>query len=135
MLTAACQTVVSVALVLMGLGVFGVAVASPVSAIVGTVVLVRIGPKALVLPNFALQTSKHLLGEGSWFASHEVVLLVRDQGLNVVLAGLGGLSTLGVWALAGGCYFCPMSFCHPYGRFPSRQCRAYATRARIAVRQ
>lgn len=99
-LSAACQTAVSVALVIAGFGVFGVAVASPVSAIASIAVLVRIGPRGLVAPNLAFNAARHLLAEGSWFAFLDVVGLARDQGLNLVLAWLGGLSTLGEWALA-----------------------------------
>jgi O-antigen/teichoic acid export membrane protein len=54
----------------------------------------------LVRPRWSWQLVRPLLAFGAKLQSTAVVAIVRDQGLNVGVAGLAGIPTLGVWSLA-----------------------------------
>jgi O-antigen/teichoic acid export membrane protein len=83
-----------------GFGVWGMATAVVVRAIVGTAVLVVAGPMKLVRPRWGWEEVRPLLGFGLKFQAATVVLIAREQVLNVAVAAVAGLSTLGVWNLA-----------------------------------
>jgi O-antigen/teichoic acid export membrane protein len=83
-----------------GLGVWGMATAVIVRAIVGTAILVIAGPIKLVRPRWAWGEVRPLLGFGLKFQAATVVLIAREQLLNVAIATVAGLATLGVWNLA-----------------------------------
>lgn len=91
----------SVGLVLLGAGVWGVAASSPARAIAGTALMWRIGPVGPLPFAVSRRRVRKLLGEGSTFAAQDVVGLVREHGINVSISGLGGLGALGAWALQG----------------------------------
>ncbi len=95
------QSAVSVTLVALGVGVWGVAVALPIRAIVGTLVMWHLGPIGPLAPRFSWSRTRTLLGEGTLFAAQDVAGLARDQGLNLVIGGLGGFGALGAWSLTG----------------------------------
>jgi len=93
------QSALSVTLVALGAGVWGVAVALPIRAAVGTLIMWRLGPIGPLAPRLSRARARTLLGEGAVFAAQDVVGLARDQGLNVVIGSLGGFAALGAWSL------------------------------------
>jgi O-antigen/teichoic acid export membrane protein len=92
--------VLAIVLVAIGVGVWGLAIALVVSSAIGTVTLLVIGPLGFVRPNFRFKIVRPFLRYGLQFQAAGVVTTVRDQGLNLVAAGVGGLAVLGIWSLA-----------------------------------
>jgi polysaccharide transporter, PST family len=82
-----------------GMGVWGFAVAMAARAIVGTATMARIGPVGLVRPRWSWVSVRPLLRFGAKFQAVIVVNIVREQGLNVGIAVVAGVATLGVWNL------------------------------------
>ncbi|HKP90992.1 MAG TPA: oligosaccharide flippase family protein, partial [Thermoleophilaceae bacterium] len=92
--------VVTLAAVLAGAGVWGFAAGMAARAAAGALVMARLGPVGLVRPRWSWPHLRPLLRFGAKFQAVTVTNLVRDQGLNVGIAVVGGVSTLGVWNLA-----------------------------------
>jgi len=90
----------SIATVAAGLGVWGLASAAPVRVAVGSAVLIRRGPLGFVAPKWAWDLIRPILRFGVRFQASNVVGAVRDQGLNVGIAAVGGIATLGIWSFA-----------------------------------
>jgi O-antigen/teichoic acid export membrane protein len=89
-----------VATILLGAGVWGLAAASVVKALVGTLVMLSVSPVARLAPNYSWRRLKPMLGFGIKFQAVGVVSNVGTQILNVGIAGIGGLAVLGIWTLA-----------------------------------
>ncbi len=92
--------VVAVLAVVAGAGVWGVAGASVVQGLVGTAILVTAGPVGLVRPRRRIAIISSLLRFGVKFQSVSFVAVGREQGLNLIVAAVGGVATLGVWSIA-----------------------------------
>jgi O-antigen/teichoic acid export membrane protein len=90
----------AVGLVAAGLGVVGASVAAAVKSVVGTSLMVRNGPLGLLLPRPSWKLVRPLLRFGVLFQAAWLITLIRDEGLNLLLAGLSGTAALGAWALA-----------------------------------
>jgi O-antigen/teichoic acid export membrane protein len=90
----------SIGAVLLGAGVWGIATATIVRALVGTAFVLKRAPMRVIRPRFHLDEIRPLLGFGARFQAINVVNLIRDQGLNVGVAAVAGLGTLGVWSMA-----------------------------------
>lgn len=88
---------VSVAL---GAGVWGVAAAAVLRAVVGTSAMVLRGPVGLLRPRWSWMEVRPLVGFGVKTQSVGVANALREQGLNAGIALMAGISTLGVWSLA-----------------------------------
>jgi O-antigen/teichoic acid export membrane protein len=97
---AVIYNLLSVGLVIAGLGVWGVAVGLLVGTVVGTVVLILAGPIGFVVPQLSWSASRRFLRFGFTFQAAGLASLLRDQGLNLLAASLGGLRVLGIWSLA-----------------------------------
>ncbi len=82
-----------------GAGVWGLATASIVSALVNTVVLFVLSTLPFVLPTLEVNRVRSIWAFGVRFQLIDITGLVRDQGLNTVTGALGGLGTLGLWSL------------------------------------
>lgn len=89
-----------VALVALGAPVWGVGVAALGKSVVGTTLLVRGGPVGLPRPSLAFGRLRGVLRFGVYFQGAWLAMLLRDQGLNVLLASISGTAALGAWALA-----------------------------------
>ncbi len=89
-----------VSTVLLGAGVWGLASASIVKALVGTVALFIISPVGRLTPSYSWQRLRPMLGFGIKFQAVEVANIVGTQVLNLGIAGIGGLAVLGLWTLA-----------------------------------
>ncbi len=92
--------VLAIGLVLSGLGVWSLAIALVIATVVGTATLIVSAPIGFVAPTLSWGASRRFLRFGVQFQAASVASLVRDQGLNLLAAGIGGLRVLGIWSLA-----------------------------------
>ena len=90
----------AIATVAGGWGVWGLATAAPVRTLIGSVVMVALGPLGFLRPRWAWTRIRPLLSFGLRFQATQAVIAARDQGLNVGIAAVGGIATLGLWSLA-----------------------------------
>jgi O-antigen/teichoic acid export membrane protein len=95
-----CYNALAIGLVLLGLGVWSLAIALVIGTVVGTATLIVSGPIGFVWPILSWTVSRRFLKFGVQFQAASVASLVRDQGLNLITASLGGLKVLGIWSLA-----------------------------------
>lgn len=86
--------------VAIGFGVWGLATAVIVRATVGVVVMNRVGPVGFVRPRWSWRLVRPMVPFGAKLQATTLVSTARDQGINVGVAGIGGIATLGVWNLA-----------------------------------
>jgi O-antigen/teichoic acid export membrane protein len=86
--------------ILLGAGVWGLATAAVVKALVGTVAMLRVSPVARMAPTYSWHRLRPLLGFGVKFQGVNLVNTGGLQLLNFGIAGIGGLAVLGLWALA-----------------------------------
>jgi O-antigen/teichoic acid export membrane protein len=86
--------------VLLGAGVWALATASIARALVATGLVLRVAPMRVFRPRLRFTEIRPLLGFGARFQAINGLNLLRDQGLNVGIAGVAGLGTLGVWSMA-----------------------------------
>ena len=90
----------AIALIAYGWGVWGLATASIVRALAGSMVLLVVVPSARMLPRPSWSRTRPLLGFGVQYQAVGVVGMLRDQGTNVVIAIVAGTAALGIWAVA-----------------------------------
>ena len=83
-----------------GLGVWGLAAASSVKALVGTVILLRARPSSLVRPLASMEHVRPLLRFGLRFQGVQLVSSIRDQGASVGTAIVAGPAVLALWTIA-----------------------------------
>ena len=93
-------TVLSIGLVLAGLGVWGVVLATVVRTLPGTVYLLRQAPMLVLRPAFDAAALRELAGFGAKFQALTMMSLVRDQGINLYTAAASGSTVLGYWSLS-----------------------------------
>jgi O-antigen/teichoic acid export membrane protein len=86
--------------VLVGFGVWGLASGAVVRSVVATAVLIRLSPAGWIGARLNFGRLRSLLGFGARFQARGVVALIRDEGLNLGIAAVAGLSVLGIWSLA-----------------------------------
>jgi O-antigen/teichoic acid export membrane protein len=94
------QYVFALATLAAGAGVWGLAGSVVVRGLAGAVAMVRLSPLGWVRPRGAWAEVRPLLRFGVRFQAAIGVGVARDQVLNAGIAAIGGLGTLGVWALA-----------------------------------
>jgi O-antigen/teichoic acid export membrane protein len=85
--------------VLLGAGVWGVASAQIARALVGYVLLGLRGPHGFIAPILSWSRVRPLLKFGAKFQAFSAITLLRDQGLSVAIAAVGGLTAIGVWTI------------------------------------
>jgi O-antigen/teichoic acid export membrane protein len=90
----------AIGLVAAGFGVWGLASATVAMRAVAAAIMGRVSPCGLVRPAFSWNRIRSLVGFGVRFQAADATWLVRDQGLNVAVAVLASVSTLGIWTLA-----------------------------------
>ena len=86
--------------VALGAGVWGLASAAVVRAVVGSAIMMRVSGMGLVRPKMHWQRLKQLIGFGTRYQAIGLVDFGRSQGLSVGIAAIATLSTLGIWSLA-----------------------------------
>lgn len=91
---------VAVAAVLLGAGPAGLGLAAIVKTAVGTWVINRLGPMGWLRPRLSITIAKEILPFGVKVSANGAVLIGRDQGLNVIIAGIAGYGGLGLWTIA-----------------------------------
>jgi O-antigen/teichoic acid export membrane protein len=90
----------AVTTVALGMGVWGMATAVLVRATAGSATVISRGPVGLLRPHWSWSLVRPLLGFGAKFQATAVLQIARDQGINVGVAAIAGIATLGVWNLA-----------------------------------
>jgi O-antigen/teichoic acid export membrane protein len=89
--------VLTVVAVVMGAGVWGLAGGAVVKAVVGTVLINKLSTGFLMPSLRGWRQFGELLRFGLKFQATWYTFVGREQGLNVVLAAVGGVGTLGIW--------------------------------------
>jgi O-antigen/teichoic acid export membrane protein len=89
----------AISLVLLGFGVWGMASATVAMRLVAVLVIARVSPAGLIRPRFAWHLVRPQLAFGVRFQATSALWLVGQQGMNVSLAAIAGVSTLGLWSL------------------------------------
>lgn len=107
-LETALYGVAAIAAALAGLGVYGVAVAGVLRALVGTGYVFVAVPEGRMWPRLDWAAVRPIVRFGAQFQAGALVAVARDQALNVGLAGIGGLTVLGLWGLASRMLQIPM---------------------------
>jgi O-antigen/teichoic acid export membrane protein len=92
--------VAAITLVALGAGVWGVAVATLLRAATGAGLVTALGGIGLVPPRFHWRTLRRHMRFGMANQAATLLNAGRDQGLNLVVAAVGGVVALGVWTLA-----------------------------------
>lgn len=90
----------AIATVAAGWGVWGLASAVVVRAVVGTAILFSLSEIRVLRPRLSWRRIRGLLPFGVRYQLFGVALLARDQALNVGAAAIGGLAVLGLWTIA-----------------------------------
>jgi O-antigen/teichoic acid export membrane protein len=94
----------------MGWGVWGLATAAVVRAVLGSTLLLVFLPEGRVLPVPSFTKIRALLGFGFRYQAVGLLQLLRDQGVNVAVALVGGVAVLGLWSVAWRILQIPYSF-------------------------
>ena len=95
----AVYSVLTIALVVAGLGVWGVAIATVVKPFVGLWVLRTSTGVRIVGPRWNWPLVRPLLGFGISFQALDLSNAMRDYGTNFVIVGVAGPAVLGLWNL------------------------------------
>jgi O-antigen/teichoic acid export membrane protein len=90
----------AIALVISGFGVWGLASATVARAAAAALIMARVSPVGLVRPRFSWRRIRSLIGFGARFQATNATWLLGDQALNVSIAAVTSVSTLGLWSLA-----------------------------------
>jgi O-antigen/teichoic acid export membrane protein len=85
--------------VLMGAGVWGLVFGLVVRAAFGSAVMTIIAPVGFIPPIWHSENLRRMLSFGAQYQGISAATLARDQGLNILTAALGSLTTLGLWSL------------------------------------
>lgn len=85
---------------LLGFGVWALATAVVVRAVAGSTFLLIRGPIGLLRPRLSWELTRPLIGFGAQVQGVAILTVAREQILNVVVAAVGGVATLGIWNLA-----------------------------------
>lgn len=90
----------ALAAVALGMGVWGIATAMYARAACGTILMARIGPFGILRPRWSWPVVRPLMRFGVNFQALAAAGILREQGLNVAVAAIAGIATLGIWNLA-----------------------------------
>jgi O-antigen/teichoic acid export membrane protein len=90
----------AIAMVWAGFGVWGFASAAVVRALAGSVLMAIASPLDLITPRLTRGTLRSMLGFGIGFQAVGLAALARNEGVNLVVAALGGARLLGYWSVA-----------------------------------
>lgn len=96
----AAYNALAIVLVALGMGVWGMALALPVSNVLGAAVMIRPSTGGFVRPRLSFSLVREFLAFGLQMQASGLISTLRDQALNVLTAAIGGLAVLGIWSLA-----------------------------------
>jgi O-antigen/teichoic acid export membrane protein len=83
-----------------GWGVWGLASASVVRALLGSTLMTIASPLPVLTPRPDIRTLRSMLGFGIRFQAVGLAALARTQGVNLVIVAVAGDQALGYWSLA-----------------------------------
>jgi O-antigen/teichoic acid export membrane protein len=86
--------------VMLGWGVWALASGGIVRTLVGTAFFLGVFPAGRMLPSPSWKRVRPLLGFGFRYQAATLVVLARDQGINLAVAVVGGVSELGLYNIA-----------------------------------
>jgi PST family polysaccharide transporter len=84
----------------LGAGVWALVTANIVQVALATALYLAYSPLRVLRPRRSISEIRSLLPFGVRFQAINAVNLIRDQGLNVGVAAVAGVGTLGVWTMA-----------------------------------
>ena len=90
----------AIATVWVGWGVWGLASATVVRALAGSVLMTMASPLGLISPRLNRGLMRSMLGFGIGFQAVGLAALARTQGVNLIVTAAGGARLLGYWSLA-----------------------------------
>ena len=90
----------AIATIIIGWGVWGLATAFLVRAIVGLGLLLTFLPEGRMAPVPSWTKIRALLGFGFRYQAAALLHMLRDQGVNIAVATIGGVAVLGLWNIA-----------------------------------
>jgi polysaccharide transporter, PST family len=90
----------AIATISIGWGVWGLATAFVVRALVGSVLLLTFLPEGRVAPVPSWTKVRNLLGFGVRYQAVGLLNMLRDQGVNIAVVTFGGVAMLGLWGVA-----------------------------------
>jgi O-antigen/teichoic acid export membrane protein len=83
-----------------GWGVWGLATAFVVRAIVGPTLLLTFLPEGRLLPVPSWTKVRSMMSFGLRYQAVGLLHMLRDQGVNIAVASFGGIAMLGLWGVA-----------------------------------
>jgi O-antigen/teichoic acid export membrane protein len=95
----AAYSLLTIALVVGGLGIWSIAIATVARAFVGLWVLRRSIGVPIVGPRWNWGLVRPMLGFGFSFQALDLSNALRDYGTNIIIAGVAGSTVLGFWSL------------------------------------
>src|SRR6185437_1534498 len=90
----------AIATVFLGWGVWGLASATVVRAVAGSVLMTMASPLGFVTPQYERRSLRSMLAFGLGFQAVGIAAVATAQGVNLVVAAAGGVQLLGYWSLA-----------------------------------
>jgi O-antigen/teichoic acid export membrane protein len=84
----------------LGWGIWGLASAAVVRALLGSTLMTIASPLPVLIPRPEIHTLRSMLGFGVRFQAVGLAGLARTQGVNLVIVGVAGDQALGYWSLA-----------------------------------
>jgi O-antigen/teichoic acid export membrane protein len=85
--------------VAIGWGVWGLATATVVRSVVGTIAVIRLAPTGIVWPRFDRRRARALLGIGVRVQAVELIAALRDQLVLLGTAAFGSVTIVGYWSV------------------------------------
>jgi O-antigen/teichoic acid export membrane protein len=117
--------VAAIGLVLLGLGVWGLALAFVLRTAIGTLLMAKVSPVGLLWPLFSVRRIRPLMAFGIRFQATTGTEFVRDFGMNWAIAIVASISTLGLWSLVRRLMEAPMLLIGTFNRV------AFSTMSRL----
>lgn len=100
----------AIAAIAIGWGVWALATAFVVRAVVGCTLVLVVLPEGRLAPVPSWSKVRKLLPFGVRYQAVGLLHMLRDQGVNIVIATFGGVAMLGLWSVAWKILSIPISF-------------------------
>jgi O-antigen/teichoic acid export membrane protein len=90
----------AIATIALGWGVWGLATAFPIGKLAGSLLLLVLIPEGRIAPVPSWKLVRGVLGFGVRYQASSLLHMLRDQGVNIMVASFGGVGMLGLWGIA-----------------------------------